>query len=60
MIWTLIIVWVLASMAFFGSLAFLASRPMPSFSDAATPTGQPETQWHVAEPDLAKPQVAVS
>ncbi|MFN8005460.1 MAG: hypothetical protein U0V70_00225 [Terriglobia bacterium] len=60
MIWTLIILWMLLSAAFFASLAFLASRPMPSFDESAAQMPLPETQWETEEvvPALAPSHAA--
>ncbi len=61
MIATLIILWVVASLTFFGSLAFMASRPLPSLSDASFQPEDEKPQWQSVdhEPDLTTSTAAV-
>lgn len=60
MILTLIVIWVVLSMVFFGSLAFAASRPMPAVSmeDLHESEISPFAQEAVSEPEFAYAAVA--
>jgi hypothetical protein len=48
MIWTLIVLWVLAALAFFGSLVFIASKDAPSFEGGTLDEGANLTAWEEA------------